>query len=68
MDESVAFDVFVIGIDPLVNIFVEKVKPNIVGMGRVLTLALKDMKDTVGGLKKQDHMMKCKSSKVKLSN
>ncbi|MFZ7121375.1 MAG: cobalamin B12-binding domain-containing protein [Eubacteriaceae bacterium] len=43
-----------LGIDQPVNAFVEKVKevkPNIVGMSGVLTLALEGMKDTVDGLK-----------------
>ncbi|MPW24442.1 cobalamin-binding protein [Alkalibaculum sp. M08DMB] len=54
MSEAAGFEVYDIGIDQSVNAFVEKVneiKPDIVGMSGVLTLALESMKDTVDGLK-----------------
>ncbi|MPW26616.1 cobalamin-binding protein [Alkalibaculum sp. M08DMB] len=54
MSEAAGFEVHDIGIDQSVEAFVEKVKevkPNIVGMSGVLTLALEAMKDTVDGFK-----------------
>lgn len=54
MAEAVGFDVIDIGIDQPVSAFVEtvkEVKPDIVGMSGVLTLALEAMRDTVEGLK-----------------
>ncbi|MPW24472.1 cobalamin-binding protein [Alkalibaculum sp. M08DMB] len=54
MSEAAGFEVVDIGIDQPVSAFVEKVKevkPLIVGMSGVLTLALEAMKDTVDGLK-----------------
>ncbi|MPW26722.1 cobalamin-binding protein [Alkalibaculum sp. M08DMB] len=54
MAEAAGFKVYDIGIDQPVSAFVEKVKevkPNIIGMSGVLTLALEAMKDTVDGLK-----------------
>lgn len=54
MSEAAGFEVYDIGIDQPVSAFVEKVKevkPDIVGMSGVLTLALEAMKDTVDGLK-----------------
>lgn len=54
MAEAAGFDVFDIGIDQSVEAFVNKVKeikPDVVGMSGVLTLALEAMKDTVDGLK-----------------
>ncbi|MFZ7121843.1 MAG: cobalamin B12-binding domain-containing protein [Eubacteriaceae bacterium] len=54
MSEAAGFEVVDIGIDQPVSAFVEKVKevkPVIVGMSGVLTLALEAMKDTVDGLK-----------------
>ncbi|MFZ7120012.1 MAG: cobalamin B12-binding domain-containing protein [Eubacteriaceae bacterium] len=53
MSEAAGFEVHDIGIDQPVSTFVEKVKeikPDIVGMSGVLTLALESMKDTVDGL------------------
>ena len=54
MAEAAGFEVYDLGIDQPVEAFVEKVKevkPNIVGMSGVLTLALESMKDTVDALK-----------------
>lgn len=54
MSEAAGFKVVDIGIDQSVNAFVEKakeVKPDVIGMSGVLTLALDSMKDTVEGLK-----------------
>lgn len=54
MSEAAGFEVYDLGIDQPVSAFVDKVKevkPNIVGMSGVLTLALEAMKDTVDGLK-----------------
>ncbi|NTW70980.1 MAG: cobalamin-binding protein [Eubacteriaceae bacterium] len=54
MSEAAGFEVYDIGIDQPVQAFIDKVKevkPNIVGMSGVLTLALEAMKDTVDGLK-----------------
>ncbi|MFZ7120275.1 MAG: cobalamin B12-binding domain-containing protein [Eubacteriaceae bacterium] len=53
MSEAAGFEVYDIGIDQPVSTFVNKVKevkPDIVGMSGVLTLALEAMKDTVDGL------------------
>ncbi|MPW26149.1 cobalamin-binding protein [Alkalibaculum sp. M08DMB] len=53
MVEAAGFEVIDIGIDQPVSAFVSKVKeikPDIVGMSGVLTLALEAMKDTVEGL------------------
>lgn len=50
MSEAAGFDVYDLGIDVSANIFVEKIKeikPQIVGMSGVLTLALDAMKSTV---------------------
>ena len=55
MAETAGFEVFDLGIDVPVAAFVEKVKevkPDIVGMSGVLTMAINSMKDTVDGLKK----------------
>lgn len=54
MAEAAGFEVHDIGIDQPVESFVNKVKevkPDILGMSGVLTLALEAMKDTVDGLK-----------------
>ncbi|NTW71714.1 MAG: cobalamin-binding protein, partial [Eubacteriaceae bacterium] len=54
MIEAAGFQVYDLGIDQPVQAFIDKVKevkPNIVGMSGVLTLALDAMKDTVEGLK-----------------
>lgn len=54
MSEAAGFKVYDLGIDQPVSAIIEKVKevkPNIVGMSGVLTLALESMKDTVDGLK-----------------
>ncbi|MFZ7119644.1 MAG: cobalamin B12-binding domain-containing protein [Eubacteriaceae bacterium] len=54
MSEAAGFKVYDLGIDQPVSTFVEKikeVKPDIVGMSGVLTLALEAMKDTVDGLR-----------------
>jgi methanogenic corrinoid protein MtbC1 len=54
MAEAAGFEVYDLGIDQPVQAFVDKVKevkPNIVGMSGVLTLALESMKDTVDALK-----------------
>lgn len=54
MTEAAGFKVVDIGIDQPVSAFVEKakeVKPDVIGMSGVLTLALDSMKDTVDGLK-----------------
>lgn len=54
MAEAAGFEVHDLGIDQPVSAFVDKVKevkPDIVGMSGVLTLALESMKDTVDGLK-----------------
>ncbi|MFZ7133629.1 MAG: cobalamin B12-binding domain-containing protein [Eubacteriales bacterium] len=53
MSEAAGFEVIDLGIDQPVKAFVDKVKelkPDIVGMSGVLTLALEAMKDTVDGL------------------
>jgi len=55
MAEAAGFMVHDLGTDQPVEAFVEKVKqlkPDIVGMSGVLTLAIDSMKDTVDGLKK----------------
>ena len=55
MAEAAGFEVYDLGIDQPVEAFVEKVKqvkPQIVGMSGVLTLALEAMKETVDGLDK----------------
>ena len=54
MSEAAGFEVYDLGIDVSANAFVEKVrevKPNIVGMSGVLTLALDSMKKIVTALK-----------------
>lgn len=54
MAEAAGFEVYDLGIDQPVEAFIEKVrlvKPNVVGMSGVLTLALESMKDTVDGIK-----------------
>lgn len=54
MSEAAGFEVIDLGIDQPVAAFVDKVKelkPEIVGMSGVLTLALESMKDTVDALK-----------------
>lgn len=54
MSEAVGFEVVDIGIDVAVEEFVAKaqdVKPQIIGMSGVLTLAIDSMKDTVEALK-----------------
>ncbi|NLZ38023.1 MAG: cobalamin-binding protein [Firmicutes bacterium] len=54
MAEAAGFEVIDLGIDQPASAFVEKVKevkPDIVGMSGVLTLALESMKDTVDALK-----------------
>ena len=54
MSEAAGFEVFDLGIDQPASVFVEKVKelkPVIVGMSGVLTLALESMKETVDALK-----------------
>lgn len=54
MAEAAGFEVHDLGIDQPVSNFVEKVKevkPNIVGMSGVLTLAIESMKNTLNGLK-----------------
>ncbi|NTW72581.1 MAG: cobalamin-binding protein [Eubacteriaceae bacterium] len=54
MAEAAGFEVHDLGIDQPVQAFIDKVKavkPDIVGMSGVLTLALEAMKDTVDGLK-----------------
>jgi len=54
MVQAAGFEVIDLGIDQSVSAFVEKVrevKPDIVGMSGVLTLALEAMKDTIDGLK-----------------
>lgn len=54
MAEAAGFEVLDIGIDQPVQAFIDKVnevKPAVVGMSGVLTLALEAMKDTVDGLK-----------------
>ncbi|ADL07553.1 cobalamin B12-binding domain-containing protein [Thermosediminibacter oceani] len=54
MAEAAGFEVYDLGIDQPVSAFVEKVKevkPDIVGMSGVLTLAIESMKATVEGLK-----------------
>jgi len=53
MAEAAGFDVYDLGIDVPVEVFVEKVRevrPEIVGLSGVLTLAINSMKDTVEGL------------------
>ncbi|MDU7027183.1 MAG: cobalamin-dependent protein [Clostridiales bacterium] len=55
MAEASGFEVYDLGIDVPVSTFVEKVrevKPEIVGLSGVLTLAIDSMKDTIDGLKK----------------
>lgn len=54
MAEASGFEVYDLGIDVPVSTFVEKVreiKPDIVGLSGVLTLAIDSMKDTIDGLK-----------------
>ncbi|TZE79718.1 cobalamin-binding protein, partial [Calorimonas adulescens] len=54
MAEAAGFVVYDLGIDQPVENFVEKVKevkPEIVGLSGVLTLAIESMKDTIDGLK-----------------
>lgn len=54
MCEAAGFEVYDLGIDQAVEAFIEKVKevkPDIVGLSGVLTLALESMKQTVDGLK-----------------
>ncbi|MFZ7121693.1 MAG: cobalamin B12-binding domain-containing protein [Eubacteriaceae bacterium] len=54
MSEAAGFEVYDIGIDQPVIEFVRKVKevkPDLLGMSGVLTLALEGMKETVDGLK-----------------
>lgn len=54
MAEAAGFEVYDLGVDQPVQAFVDKVKeikPNVVGMSGVLTLALESMKDTVDALK-----------------
>lgn len=54
MAEAAGFEVYDLGIDQPVQAFVDKVKeikPDVVGMSGVLTLALESMKDTVDALK-----------------
>lgn len=54
MAEAAGFKVYDLGIDQSASTFVEKVKelkPEIVGMSGVLTLALESMKETVDALK-----------------
>ena len=54
MAEAAGFKVYDIGIDQQVSTFIQKVKeikPDIVGMSGVLTLAIESMKETVDGLK-----------------
>lgn len=54
MSEAAGFKVYDLGIDQPVQAFIDKVKevkPDILGMSGVLTLALDAMKDTVDGLK-----------------
>jgi methanogenic corrinoid protein MtbC1 len=53
MSEAAGFEVFDLGIDQPVGAFIDKVKevkPEIIGMSGVLTLALESMKNTVDGL------------------
>ena len=50
MSEAVGFEIYDLGIDQPASAFVEKIKelkPDIVGMSGVLTLAIESMKDTV---------------------
>ena len=54
MAEAAGFEVIDIGIDVEVEVFVQKakeIKPQIIGMSGVLTLAIDSMKDTVDALK-----------------
>lgn len=54
MAEAAGFEIYDIGIDQPVSAFVDKiieVKPNIVGMSGVLTLALESMEKTVAAIK-----------------
>lgn len=54
MSEASGFEVIDLGIDVSLELFVEKaleVKPTIIGMSGVLTLAIDSMKDTVEALK-----------------
>lgn len=54
MSEAAGFEVVDLGIDQPVSAFVDKakeLKPDIIGMSGVLTLALESMKDTVDALK-----------------
>ncbi|SHE94459.1 cobalamin B12-binding domain-containing protein [Alkalibacter saccharofermentans] len=53
MSEAAGFEIFDLGIDQPVGAFIDKVKevkPEIIGMSGVLTLALESMKNTVDGL------------------
>lgn len=54
MSEAAGFEVYDLGIDVSINVFVEKVKeikPQIIGMSGVLTLALDSMKNTIDALR-----------------
>ena len=54
MSEAAGFDVYDLGIDVPVETFVEivrEVRPEIVGLSGVLTLAINSMKDTIDGLR-----------------
>jgi len=54
MSEAAGFELYDLGIDQPVSAFVDKIneiKPEIVGMSGVLTLALEAMKETVDGIK-----------------
>ena len=54
MSEAAGFEVIDLGIDVEVDTFVKKaqeIKPQIIGMSGVLTLAINSMKDTVEALK-----------------
>ncbi len=54
MSEAAGFEVYDLGVDQLASTFVEKVKelkPDIVGLSGILTLALDSMKVTVDSLK-----------------
>ncbi|AOY77988.1 cobalamin B12-binding domain-containing protein [Clostridium formicaceticum] len=56
MSEAAGFEVYDIGIDQSVTAFIEKikeVKPQILGMSGVLTLAIDAMKNVVDGLEKE---------------
>lgn len=57
MSEASGFEVIDIGIDVEVDVFVQKakeIKPQIIGMSGVLTLAITAMKETVDALKAAD--------------